>query len=85
MPLSATATTLAPAALALAFAPPAPTVTAVSTQATAIVSADIRLVQWPHDAKDATCGRVGRPALFLAFVWVYDLFTYVRWRRRAFL
>ena len=43
---------------------------ATSTHVTHAASAGIRLVQWPHDAKDATCGRVGRHALFLALVWI---------------
>ena len=37
----------------------------------AIATAGIRLVQWPHDAKDSTRGRVGRLAHHIVcFVWV---------------
>ena len=55
---------------------------ATSAHVTRAASAGIRLVQWPHDAKDATCGRVGRHALFLAFVWILA-HGYCTYRRRG--
>jgi hypothetical protein len=36
-----------------------------------------QLVQWPHDAKDATRGRVGRHALFLASFWIGTCIGYI--------